>query len=209
MLAVWVLLLIACVNLANLLLARGSARRSELAVRVSLGATRIRLIRQLVTESVTLSALGGAAACLVASVLHGTMVRMLARADPRFDIDFSLEPRVLAFLLVATAATGLLIGALPAWQATHTDAITALKEQGRGASGARGQARLGRALVTVQLALSLPMLVGAGLMARSVYNLRGADLGFPGERLLLVRVDTTDVAVDPAPPGRADPRAAP
>jgi predicted permease len=196
--ALGVLLLIACVNLANLLLARGAARRAEIAVRLSLGASRSRLIRQLVTESLTLTAIGGAAALVVAFVAHGALVRMIARADERFSIDFALEPRVLAFTLAVTTVAGLLVGVLPAWQATRTDAGAALKDQSRGAVGARGQLRAGRLLVSLQLALSLPLLVGAGLLARTVYNLQGADLGFRTNDLLLVRVDVREAASEPS-----------
>jgi predicted permease len=191
--AVGVLLLIACANLANLLLARGAARKPEIALRLSLGASRGRLIRQLVTESLALAAMGGMAAIAVAYVLHGALVRMMAESDPRFHMSFALDPLVLAFVLAATLAAALLFGVLPAWQVTKTDAGATLKEQSRGAIGSLGQMRSGRFLVSLQLALSLPLLVGAGLLARTVYNLQRADLGFPAERLLLVRVDLREV----------------
>jgi putative ABC transport system permease protein len=196
--AVGVLLLIACGNLASLLLARGAARRSEMAVRLSLGASRERLIRQLVTESLALAAIGGIAAIAVAYVLHGGLVRMMAEADPRFYMSFSSNPQVLAFVVVATVAAALLFGALPAWQITRAEAGEALKEQSRGATGTFGQLRSGRLLVSVQLALSLPLLVGAGLLARTVYNLQRADLGFPAERLALVRVDVREAGYEDA-----------
>jgi predicted permease len=195
--AVGVLLLIACANLANLLLARGAARKSEIAVRLSLGASRGRLIRQLVTESLALAAMGGVAAIAVAYVLHGAMVRMLAESDPRFHISFTLN-LVLVFLLAATLAAALLFGVLPAWQVTKTDAGASLKEQSRGAIGSLGQMRSGRFLVSLQLALALPLLVGAGLLAQTVYNLQRADLGFSAERLLLVRVDLREAGYESA-----------
>src|SRR5207249_5823635 len=106
--AVGVLLLIACANLANLLLARGAARKPEIALRVSLGASRGRLIRQLVTESLALAAMGGMAAIAVAYVLHGALVRMLAESDPRFQMSFSADPLVLAFVVAATLGAALL-----------------------------------------------------------------------------------------------------
>ena len=187
--AVAVLLLIACANLANLLLARGAARTPEIALRLSLGASRERLIRQLVTESLALAALGGMAAIAVAHVLHGALVRMLAESDPRFQMSFSADPLVLAFVVAATLGAALLFGVLPAWQVTKADVGASLKEQSRGAIGTFGQLRSGRFLVSLQLAFSLPLLVGAGLLARTVYNLQRADLGFPAERLLLVRVN--------------------
>ena len=187
--AVGVLLLIACANLANLLLARGAARKPEIGLRLSLGASRGRVMRQLITESLVLASMGAVAAFAVAYVLHPILVRMIAESDEDFSMTFALDPGVLAFVVATTVAAALLFGALPAWQATRTDPLASLKEQNRGAIGTRGQARSGRLLVGLQLALSLPLLVGAGLMARTVYNLRHADVGFAAERLLLVRVD--------------------
>ena len=196
--AVAVLLLIACANLANLLLARGAARKPEMAVRLSLGANRGRLIRQLVTESLALAAIGGVAAIAVAYVLHGALVSMMARSDSDFAMSFALDPLVMTFLLAATVAAALLFVVLPAWQVTKTDAGATLKEQSRGAIGSFGQLRSGRLLVSLQLALSLPLLVGAGLLARTVYKLQRADLGFPAERLLLVRVNLREAGYEGA-----------
>jgi predicted permease len=196
--AVGVLLLIACANLSTLLLARGAARRPEMALRLSLGATRGRLIRQMLTESLAIALLGGVAAIAVASVFHGGLVRMLAQSDSHFRIAFALDLRVVAFLAGATLGTAILFGLLPAWQVTRTEAAAGLREESRGAVGWLGQRRSGRTLVGVQLALSLPLLVGAGLLTRSVHNLEHADLGFPSERLLLVRVDLRDAGYEAA-----------
>jgi len=187
--AVGVLLLIACANLANLLLARGTARRPEIAVRLSLGASRGRVVRQLVTESLALAAIGAGAAIVVASFLHDALVRMIAESDDRFRLAFALDPVVLAFLVAATFTATLIFGVWPAWRVTRGDIVASLKAQGRGAGGASGQLGPGRLLVAVQLALSLPLLFGAGLLARTAYNVQHAHLGFPAERLLLVRVD--------------------
>jgi predicted permease len=187
--AVGVLLLIACANLANLLLARGAARKPEIALRLSLGASRGRLIRQLVTESLVLASLGAVAAFAVAYVVHPILVQMITQSDEDFSMTFALDPGVLAFVIATTVAAALLSGVLPALQATRTDPGATLKDQNRGAIGVRGQMRSGRLLVSLQLALSLPLLVGAGLMTRTVYNLRHTDVGFAAERLLLVRVD--------------------
>lgn len=192
------LLLIACANLANLMLARGAARKPEIALRLSLGASRGRLIRQLVTESLALAAMGGVAGLSTAYVLHGALVRMMAESNPDFQMSFSLDPLVLAFALAATLAAALLFGVLPAWQVTKTGAGASLKEQSRGVTGSLAQMRSGRVLVSLQLALSLPLLAGAGLLVRTLHNLQHADLGFPAERLLLVRVDTREAGYDTA-----------
>jgi predicted permease len=196
--AVGVLLLIACANLANLMLARGAARKHEIAIRLSLGASRGRLIRQLITESLALAAMGGAAGLAAAWLLHGALVRMMAESDRYFRMNFTLDPLVLAFALAATLAAALLFGVLPAWQVTKNETGAALKEQGRSATGSLGRMRSGRFLVSLQLALSLPLLVGAGLLARTVYNLQRLDLGFPAERLLLARVDFAEAGYDTA-----------
>jgi predicted permease len=194
--AVGVLLLIACANLANLLLARNAARKHEIAVRVSLGASRERLIRQLITESLVLAAMGGVAAIGVAYSLHAALVRMIAETDPRFKMSFALDPIVLAFVVAATLAAALLFGVLPALQITRSSTLASLNEQGRGAGSSRGEIRSSRLLVSAQLALSLPLLTGAGLLARTVYNLQHADLGFQADHLLLVRTDLEEVTKD-------------
>jgi predicted permease len=178
--AVGVLLLIACANLANLLLARSAVRKPEIALRLSLGASRGRLVRQLVTESLALAAMGGVAGLAAAWFFHRALVQMMAQSDSRFDMSFALDPIVLAFALTATLAAALLFGVLPALQATKSDTATALKKQ---------QPRGSRFLVSLQLALSLPLLAGAGLLARTAYNLQHVDLGFPAEHLLVLRVD--------------------
>jgi putative ABC transport system permease protein len=196
--AVGVLLLIACANLANLLLARGAARQPEIALRLSLGASRGRLVRQLVTESLALAVMGAVAAIGIAYVLHPALVRMMVQSNENFRMTFALEPVGMAFVLATTVAAALLFGSLPAWQVSRADPGTILKEQSRGAIGTRGQMRSGRLLVSLQLALSLPLLVGAGLMARTVYNLQRADLGFQAERLLLVRVDFREAGYETA-----------
>jgi predicted permease len=122
----------------------------------------------------------------------------MVQTDEDFSMTFALDPVVFAFILAATVLAALLFGMLPAWQVTRADAGASLKEQSRGAIGVRGQTRAGRSLVALQLALSLPLLVGAGLLARTVYNLQHADLGFPSDRLLLVRVDLREAGYEPA-----------
>jgi predicted permease len=187
MAAVGLLLLIACANLANLLLARGATRRSEIALRVSLGASRGRLVRQLLTESVLLAFIGGLTGFAVAYLLQVALARMIAESDRDFQMAFSLDLPLLAFTLAVTLGAALLFGLLPAWQVTRADASAALKEQVRG--GSLGRMRWGRSLVSLQLALSLPLLVGAGLLVRTLFNLQHADLGFRADHLLLARVN--------------------
>ncbi len=194
--AVGVLLLIACANLANLLLARGAARQPELALRLSLGASRARVVRQLVTESFVLAALGGAAAIAVAYLLHGGLVRMIAESDSRFHMWFGLDPLVLTFVGAATVVSALAFGALPAWQVTKLDVGTSLRDHGRGATGSFRQLRSRRLLVGLQLALSFPLLMGAGLLARTAYNLQRVDLGYPPEGLLLLRINVREAGYE-------------
>jgi predicted permease len=190
--SVGVLLIIACANLANLLLARGAARQSEIAVRLSLGASRARVVRQLITESFVLAALGGATAIAVAYLIHGVLVRMIAESDSRFHLGFGLDPLVLLFVGIATICSALAFGWLPAWQVTKLDVATSLRDHGRGAIGSLRQLRARRLLVGLQLALSFPLLVGAGLLARTAYNLQRVDLGFPAEGLSIVRVNVRE-----------------
>jgi len=195
MAAVGVLLLIACANLANLLLARGAVRRPEMALRLSLGASRGRLIRQLVTESLVLAGMGAVCGLAAARLIFAALAGMIAQGDQGFAMNFVLDPVAIAFTLAVTVSAALLFGLLPAWQATGTDASAALKEQGR-AGGALGRMRLGRSLVSLQLALSLPLLACAGLLVRTVYNLQHVDLGYPRQRLAMTAIDSRTAGYD-------------
>lgn len=194
--AVAVLLLIACANLANLLLARGAARRGEMVLRLALGASHGRLVRQLVTESFVLAALGGIAAMVVTYGLHRALVQMLQAANPRFFVEFHVTMAVLAFALVATAAAALAFGVPPAWQMIRMQAGARLTDHSRGATGSLRELRSGRWLVGVQLALSLPLLVGAGLLVRTADNLQHPHLGFRPERLVIARIGLNDIQQD-------------
>ena len=177
-------LLIVCANVANLLLSRATARQREISVRISMGATRWRLIRQLLTESVLLAFIGAALGALVAYWGRRLLPGNLANAAP---IDW----RILGFVAALTILTGILFGLAPALRAsltTNGSGLSAtLKDGGRGASG--GRSRLGKVLVVAQVAISLVLLVGAGLFLRTVQNLRHVDVGFDTENLLIVPVN--------------------
>src|SRR3989449_3013969 len=185
--AVGFLLLIACANVANLQLTRAAAREKEIAVRQALGASRLRIIRQLMTEGVLLALVGGAAGVLVS--FWGTQVLMAAVPDGFIaranEINF--DWRVLLFALSAAIVTGLLFGLAPAFQARRINVNAALKESARRGGGARG--RLRNSLVVVELALSLVLLMGAMLLIRTFNNLRGVTPGFDATNVLTFQID--------------------
>src|SRR5499426_1827714 len=178
-------LLLACANTANLTLARLMRRERELAVRAALGATRGRLMRQLLTESMLLSLSGGALGVLLAAGSVRLLVKFAARFTPR-AAEISLDNTVLIFTLVVSVATGLVFGLLPALS-TRQSLVTSLKEGGQSAAGA-GRRRLRGSLVVAQVAVSFALLVGAGLMLRSLFNLQKVNPGFDPERVLVMRV---------------------
>jgi len=190
LIAVGVLLLIACANLANLLLARGAARKSEIALRLSLGASRGRIVRQLVTESLTLGLAGGAAGLVLAHFIYGGLIWMISQAHDSFAMHFSLDPIVLAFGFAATITAVRLFSVLPSFEATKTGAR--LSAQSRSATASAHEKRWGRYLVSLQLALSLPLLAGAGLLARTFYNIDHVDLGFAKDHLIMLRIDSRE-----------------
>jgi putative ABC transport system permease protein len=180
-------LLIACVNLANLLLARAAQRRKEIAVRLSLGASRFRLVRQLLTESVLLSAVGGALGALLAWWLVELAAVFKPPVDFALTIDLRMDWRVLAFTLGVSFLTGVFTGLLPAWQATKPDLVPALKDET--SLGGYRRARLRSALAVAQVALSLALLAGAGLIVRSLQKAHAVGPGFDIEHTVTASVD--------------------
>jgi putative ABC transport system permease protein len=197
MVVVALVLLIACANIANLLLARAMARRHELSVRLALGASRLRLVRQLLVESLVLSALGALAGIAFAHWGSRLLVRQLSTSTNFVFLDLSIDWRVLGFTALVAVGTAMLFGAAPALRASRVEPNEALKEKGRGMA-AEGRAGLGNALVVLQVALSLMLIVGAGLFMRTFSSLAGLDLGFERERVLVASVNAQRLELKPA-----------
>jgi putative ABC transport system permease protein len=184
--AVGIVLLVACANVANLLLARGTGRLRELAVRSAIGADRGRLVRQMLTESVALGLLGAAGGIAVAVIATRALTVLAAAGIPRAD-QIGMDPMVLAFAMGASLLTSVVFGILPALHLSRLDLNGALKEGGRqqGAATGRGAREL---LIVAEVALSIVLLVGAGLMIRTLWQLQDVDPGFQADRVLTMEV---------------------
>ena len=189
--AVGFVLLIACVNVANLLLAKGTARQKEIAVRGSLGATRGQVFAQFLTESSVLAFIGGALGCaLGVALLHG-LVAVMPEGTLPAESSLQLNIPVLAVTLAATMFSGLLFGCAPAWYASRVDPGESLKDGGRSGAGSSHN-KLRRALVVSEFALALALLAGAGLAMRSFWNLTRVDLGVRTDHVLKFELDQAD-----------------
>ena len=188
MVVVGLVLLIACANVANLLLARAASRQKEMAVRLALGAGRLRLLRQLLTESVLLSSAGGALGAVLAYWGRDLLLAMQPWGRTELALDLGLDLRLLGFTTAVSLLTGLLFGLPPALRATRIDLTPALKDKARN-SGIGTRSRLSKALVVVQVALSLVLLIGAGLFTRTLRNLQSLEVGFNSENLVIFGID--------------------
>jgi predicted permease len=178
-------LLIACANVANLQLARSAARMREMSVRLAIGASRAQIVRQLLTESCLIAALGGVMGLFAARwTLHGVMAMLPASAGMQGFLSEELDPRVLMFCLAVSLATGILFGLFPALQASKADVVTALKDQAGQVSGSGSANFFRKALVVVQVALSLTLLVSAGLFSRTLVNISRIELGLRTDHLM-------------------------
>jgi predicted permease len=184
---VGLVLLIACANVANLLLARAAGRRKEIAIRLALGATRVAIVRQLIVESFMVSVAGGMAGLVIAEWTTQALLRFLPEDGGWLAASFDF--RTLGFGLLLSVITGLVFGLAPAIASTRPDLAPALKDQSASVTATGGQARFRRIFIVAQVALSLLLLVGAGLFARSLFNLMTDDPGFHAEKLLMFSVD--------------------
>ena len=185
---VGLVLLIACANIANLLLARAAGRQKEIAVRLALGASRAQLGAQMLAESLLLAAAGGGAGVGLAAIAAKLLVRLVSGGE-QVPIDAHTDLRALAFTAALALLTGLLFGIIPALRAARFDVAPALKENARGVTGG-SRVTLGKVLVVGQIAISLLLLIGAGLFVRTMRNLVSVDIGYARENLMVLGIDS-------------------
>jgi predicted permease len=186
---VGVVLLIACANVATLILARGAARGPEFSMRLALGAGRWRLIQQLLVENLVLAVAGGACGLLLARWATSLLVTFMSTGRTPIVLAIAPNPRILAFTAAASILTGVLCGMIPAIRATRVDVIAGLKRQGRSQAGGTGWVRPGKMLVASQVALCVLLLFGAGLFVRSLRNVDAQDYGFDRDLVHIIRVE--------------------
>ena len=189
MAVVGLVLLIACANIANLLLARAAARQKEIAIRLAMGAGRWRLIRQFLTESLLLSAVGAALAILVSAWGTRVLLRVVSSGPETVALDIHTDARVLGFTAALALLTGVLFGLAPAFRATRVDVAPVLKDNSRGLSSGASRLTAGKLLVVAQIAISLLLLIGAGLFVRTLRNLQRVQLGYSSGNLIVVPID--------------------
>ena len=192
-----VVLLVCCANLANLMLARATAREHEIAVRLAIGASRARLVRQLMAESLLLAAMGAALGLYLSSVLSRFLVALLATQGDPLSLDLAPDRAVLAFTIVLAALTCVLFGLAPAWRASRVAAIGALRGKSRGQGGSRERFGLRQVLVITQVALSLVLVTGALLFSGSLRKLLAVDAGFRQNGILIADVDFRRLPIPP------------
>jgi putative ABC transport system permease protein len=185
--AVGCVLLIACVNLANLLLARAASRQREIAIRQALGAGRARLIGQLLTESLLLATISGAAALITVIILKGWLLRLAPADIPRLN-EVNLSPGVLLFAFAVSIVTGLIFGLTPALQTVRSNQVTNLREGSRGSGSSKHQMKISRSLVASEIALSLVLLIAAGLLLRSFWHLIEVRPGFDPHHVVTAKI---------------------
>jgi cell division protein FtsX len=184
-----VVLIIACANIANLMLVRTIGRQREIAIRQAVGATRFRLIQQFVTEGLLLSLLGGALGVLISLWAGGLLFGFNPLPSFQLQFDLSLDARLLGFSLLVSVLAGVVLGLIPALPGSRIDLVTSLKDGIGTGGGLSGKTRIGNALVVAQVALSLVLLIGAGLLLRSLSNAESADAGFSPDNTFAMDFD--------------------
>ncbi|HLK70175.1 MAG TPA: ABC transporter permease [Bryobacteraceae bacterium] len=198
MTVVGMVLLIACANIANLLLARAAGRQKEIAVRLAMGAGRVRLGLQLLTESLLLAAIGAGLGLLLSMWGSGLLLHVVSNGPDPIPLDVRPDLRVLSFTAALAIATGILFGLAPAFRAARVEVASTLRENSRGVMGGGGRISLGKALVMAQIAISLLLLIGSGLFIRTLRNLENVQLGYSRDKLVLVDVDATSAGYEGA-----------